>query len=187
MAKKASKETTQNRAAAERKPKAEEPKSRTPLYLSIAVLLILIAAAAYVLYTVLPSSNALVSFPTFKTNLNAATRIAILSTYSNSEQLNSEALCFSDLVQILSTTRSPSTIDFYEVNSTSCTYSPNGLGHQVTPENTTAASCLKSAASEPGIYLNYSDTNSSMITAYHLYIYGNSNYFAQCPVAVDLS
>lgn len=168
------------------KAEAPKPASRTLMYVAAAII-ILAVAAAYTVLVLLPSGSSPATFSTFKANLNAASRVAILSTYADPTQLNIESQCFTDIVQILSTQRSPTTIDFYEVNATSCTYSPNGLGHEVTPANTTPAVCLKDAAAEPSIYLNYSTSNSSIITADHMYVYGDAQYFEQCPVAVDLS
>ena len=85
--------------------------------------------------------------------------------------------------------RKASTIDFFLINSANatCTYSKTGLGGSVVPLQANASYCLSIANSEPGIFLNYSNTNSTRITPSHLYAYGDSAYMAECPIAVELS
>lgn len=167
----------------EEKKKNAPAERRLPAVIILLVLAGIAIAAAYLI----PNALSGVSFPTFKQNFDSAPRVAIAVTYYNNTQLNSETLCFTDIVEVISHTRDPSTIDFFALNSTNCTYAPNGLGHVLYPLSSTPAACVKAASSEPGIFLNYSDSNRTAITAYHMYIYANGKYLSKCPIAVDLS
>ncbi len=152
-----------------------------PLIGLIAVVVVAIAAAAVIIPGINPS------FSTFKSNFQSAPRIAITVKYTNATAYNSETSCFTDIVEVVSRYKSPSAIDFYTIDGNNCTYSPTGLGHQINPVTTNASECLSKAYSEPGIFLNYSQANRTLITASHLYIYGNGAYYNECPIAVDLS
>ncbi len=166
--------------------KTASSRKRNALFVAAGII-ILAAIALFVVSQEGPIQISSASFSTFKASLSTAPRISLLVNYDNLTQFNSEEPCVTYIIEILSNQRSPSTIDFYEANETSCTYSPNGLGHQVTPENASAATCTSEAGAEPGIVLTYSNYNSSTINAQQLYQNGNANYWAQCPLAVDLS
>lgn len=161
----------------------EEKKSRN---LTIYVLLIM-AALLIIGIVSLSGSLSNVSFSSFKQNFNSAQRVAFVVYYNNASTYGLETICATDTVEVLSSKRSPSTIDFFTLQSNNCTYIPNGLGHIGNVLTTNSSSCLSTAASEPSIYLNYSNTNSTVITPYHLKIYGNSGYMRSCPLAVDLT
>lgn len=145
----------------------------------------IIAAFLIFFFFILPLFS--VPFSTFKNNFRSANRIALLVTYYNSSQYAYESQCFSTLIQAIAYTRNASTIDFYLLNQTNCTFSPNGLGHELNVVTKPSSYCLNSARSEPSISLNYSPTNYTIIRAYKLYVYGNKEYMAKCPIAVDMS
>ncbi len=179
------KASSQKRAAGEPQ-KAPSSRNRNLLFVAAGII-ILAAIALFFVSQEGPVQVSTASFSAFKASLSAAPRISLLVNYNNLTQFNSEEPCVTYLIEILSNQRSPSTIDFYEANATSCTYSPNGLGHQVIPQNASAATCTSEAGAEPGLVLNYNNYNSSTINAQQLYQNGNANYWAQCPLAVDLS
>ncbi len=148
-----------------------------------AVAIVVIAVLILAFYNFNPTS-----FATFKSNFNSAQRIAIASQYINGSDYANISQCSTDLVhaETSSLKRNASTIDFYVLNATSCTYAPNGLGHVLNPVTTNASSCQKSIASEPTISLNYSTYNHTIITPDHLTVYGTSKYFAQCEIAISI-
>ncbi len=144
-----------------------------------------VALAAYLLYQNGSGSSTQVPFSVFKSNLASAQRVSLLLEFSNNTQLDYELQCSTTILQMMSSTRSPKTIDFFEVNQTSCSYS-HGLGYPINLTNPSTSTCVSDAQLEPGISLNYSAMFSNTITADHMYIQGNSTYFKGCPIAVDL-
>lgn len=175
--------------------KTTENKKRALPYAIIGILaIIVIAVVLIVMYTY--NSNSITSsnpnfntaFASFKSEFNSAQKIAIISQYINGTEYVNISRCVTDLVhdEVSSLQRNSSTINFYVINSTTCTYSPTGLGHTINPITTNASSCENSTASEPSIYLNYSANNYSVLTKNHLTVYGNGAYFAQCPIAISI-
>ena len=161
-------------------------------YLPIAILITLVLVVLLIVFYVIPQyvqvSFLQTSFSTFKSNFNSAQRIAVVTQYTNATQYNMISQCSTDIIsaETVSDKRNASTIDFYVLNSTSCTYAPNGLGHVLNPVTTNASSCENEIKLEPSISLNYSSYNHTIITPYHMYVYGNTQYFSSCPVAVGL-
>lgn len=151
------------------------------------VLVVLLVIVAISIYAFAPSVSPTVPFSTFKSNLASAKNISILVTYNNISMLNSESACFTALVEVLSRQRNPLSIDFFLTNSTSCTYVPGGLGHTINPATATSQACIKAAGSEPGVFLNYSLTNRTVITKSRFTVYGNAAYFNKCAIAPDFS
>lgn len=175
-------------AAKTEKSQAKEAKQKLPTNLIIIAAIIVIAVALFIIF----SKYALISsvpFSTFKSNLQSSPRISITSTYSSQSQLSNESACFASIIQVIAHSRQASTIDFYIINkeNNTCTYSNTGLGGNVNPITVNSSSCLTHAYSEDGIFLNYSQTNSTTITLNRMYVYGNSAYLAKCPIAIELS
>ena len=165
---------------------SSEKKSNRAIY--AAVIIAVLILAAIIVYSVSLQSNASVPFATFKQNFNNAQRVSIASTYTTEGQFINESQCFSSIIQIVSHTRLPKTIDFYLINQTSCTYSKTGLGGQITPITANASLCVGRALNETGIFLNYTTTgNYTDIEPQHMYIYGNSSYMKACPIAADFA
>ncbi len=162
-------------------------KSNLPMIiLAIAVIIVI---AALILFFHPGGLVATVPFSTFKANSQASPRISITATYSNQSQLANESTCFTSMIQVISGTRQPSTIDFAIIDKQTnvCTYSTTGLGGNVNPITTNSAYCLSKAYSEDGIFLNYSASNYTLITAGRMYVYGNDAYLEKCPIAIELS
>ena len=165
---------------------SSDKKSNRAIY--AAVIIAILVVAAIIIYSVSLQSNASVPFATFKQNFNNAQRVSIASTYTTEGQFINESQCFSSIIQIVSHTRLPKTIDFYLINQTSCTYSKTGLGGQINPITTNASLCVGRALNETGIFLNYTTTgNYTNIEPQHMYIYGNSSYMKACPIAADFA
>lgn len=188
------KEVTRKNEARQAKPKAQDgggahakskrllsDNARTAI---IAAALIVIAFAIFYL-VFLPSLH--VSFATFKGNFASAPRVAIVSTYANASAFGAESNCANKIVYVVANHRNASTIDYYLINQTTCTYPIGGLGHTLSIATNTTANCMAMIGSEPALFLNFSATNSTLIQPYRLYVGGNMAYFNQCPIAVDLS
>ncbi len=169
-----------------KKEKQESTKSKNKIFPYIVTGILAIIIIVVLLFVIYNYNST--SFATFKSNFNSAQRIAIVSQYVNGGDYANISQCSTDLVhaETSSLRRNASTIDFYVINATSCTYAPNGLGHVLNPVTTNASSCQKSIASESSISLNYSTYNYTIITPNHLTVYGNNQYFAQCNIAISI-
>ena len=174
----------------EPKEESEGSGNGTGIYRYLIIIAAIIAIAIIAVIYLYPSSIiSTVPFSTFKSNMQSSPRVSIAVTYSNQSQLANESTCFTSIVQVVAHSRQASTIDFFLIDkySNSCTYSNTGLGGNVNSITTNSTYCLNKAYSEDGIFLNYSSSNSTAITSSHAFIYGNSAYDAECPIAVELS
>ena len=153
-------------------------------YAIAAIVIVILAAGGYLVI----SNYASTSISTFLFNFNSAPRVAVSIIYDNASHLQEIISCSTSIIQAISHTRNASSIDFFIMNSSTCYYSPTGLGHTISNISTKSApSCLGVADSEPSIFLNYSVVNRTLITPYHLYVSGDSASMASCGVAVDLA
>ncbi len=153
-------------------------------YLIAAVAIVIITAAA--IFFAYSGAQSNVPFSTFKSNLQDAKSVNLYVTYTNDTQYSSEGTCFPLIIEQLAHTRKASTINFFLINQTSCTYPKGGLGSpNVSLENTSVQNCLNESSSGPSVFLNYSSSNSTRITAEKMYIYGNAGYMSECPIASD--
>jgi hypothetical protein len=163
--------------------KAKEEAKKRPAYvylIAVVVVLIIIAVVAVLFLGRITG----VSFSSFRSNFDSASRIAFL-VYNSS---NAASLYACSTLSIETLSRPNLTIDYMVVeNKTSCLYSPIVHGHNINITNTTTGACIARSNSEPSITLSYSETNSTIISPDHLYIYANDAYLQQCPIAVELS
>jgi cytoskeletal protein RodZ len=182
----AAKQQKEKSQASAKQSDEKKSKGSSTLILAI-VVIIVIAVAAGLFYSGFLTPN--VPFSTFKSNAQGSPRLSITATYSNQSQYANESTCFTSMIQVMSHTRQPSTIDFFIIDKQTnvCTYSTTGLGGSVNPVTTNSTYCLSKAYGEDGIFLNYSNTNSTTITPSHLFIYGNDAYLERCPIAIELS
>lgn len=180
------KAATERASSQQRRESSRAAKSRglDPKPYAIAgIAVIILAAVAYIVY----SNYITTPFPAFLGNFHSASRVALVVGYANLTQYANMAECSDFVVQTIAHTRNASTIDIFVLNKTTCYYSPTGLGHAINVSTQPSSACLNVARSEPSIYLNYSNTNSTTITPYHLYVYGNAAYMQKCGIATDLS
>lgn len=186
MAKKAEKEQSQRKDQKKAaSPKKEEQKTNYIPYIAVIIVVAIIIALIYFVGT----NYVTTSFATFKANFITVPRVALAVGYSNTTQFSAMNPCFVNIIQYIAHTRNASTIDFFIINqaNSTCLYSSSGLGHPISGISTQSASkCLSVANSEPSVFLNYSSTNSTRITLSHLYISGNADYMAKCPIAQEL-
>lgn len=157
-------------------------------YLIAIVVFVAVAVASYEIFSNLYSTATPGGFSVFKSNFNSAQRVAVYVTDYNSTAFSSVATCANKLITsvISGTRRNSSSIDYFIVNSTSCTY-VRGLG--TSAGNGTTASipdCLSLSGSEPTIYLNYSSTNRTVIKPYYLYTSGDSLFLSECGIATEM-
>ncbi|MDE1851654.1 MAG: hypothetical protein KGH69_03130 [Candidatus Micrarchaeota archaeon] len=169
------------------KKKEEKPKKGMSKYLQMALVLVVAAiliAVVYLLYTSAP-----VSFSTFKSNFQSANRVSITATYYNTTQYADESPCMNSIIQVIAHTRKASTIDFFfiDASNNTCTYPIGTVGGQISVGSTNSSTCLNTARSEPGIFLNYSQGNAKVVTPYRLTVYGNSTYMSSCPIAIEMA
>jgi hypothetical protein len=175
---------------AQKKEKKESGEKKGGSRLVILLLAIVAIAIIAAIYFVLPSNITGVSFSSFKSTFQGAPRVSIVGTYYNSSQYVLESACLNYIVQVVSYSRKPSTIDFYLINATTrqCEYSKSGLGTGVAiPATANASKCLATADSEPAIFINFTTANYTQIYANRLYEYGNAQYMIGCPIAVNLA
>jgi len=132
------------------------------------------------------------NFTEFKDNFNSAPRVNIYVTAQNGTELSSTVGCATTLIERIvdtkQTHRSPSTISFYVMNSTSCVYSSNSLSGTI--KNYTYAStehCLNFSKGVQSIFLNYSQLNTTAVKPNSLYISGSAALFNNCGIATQLS
>lgn len=160
-------------------------------YIIIAVAIILIASIV-IMFKMSPASAAS-DFATFKGNFLSSSRVAIFATAYNGTVLTSTVGCATKIIESVvgskTAHRNASTIDFYVVNATSCTYAKNGLGATNGANYTTSSLsyCLNMSKNEPTIFLNYSSTNVTTIQPKFLYTSGNAMFLSECGVASELT
>ncbi|MCL5238920.1 MAG: hypothetical protein M1286_00385 [Candidatus Marsarchaeota archaeon] len=184
MAKEASnrKERARAKASEERKERRQERSDlKAALMIGVPLLVVFVIFFA----VVLPMLS--VPFSTFKSNFLSSTRIAVVAQYSNNSYSGAVLQCATQVVQVAAHSRNASSIDFFVLNGTTCTYPVGGLGHTVNLATNTIQNCINMTMSEPSVVLNYSSTNQTRITTSRLYVNGDSPYMSQCPIAVDLS
>ena len=162
--------------------KQQKPSSGMRSVLAIAIPLLILFALFF--FLILPSLS--VPFSTFKKNFAGAERIAIVATIPSSGS-GATLQCAAQVVQVAAHSRNATTIDYYVINQTACLASVGGLGHVFTPVSDTIGNCINSTKGETSLFLNYSTANSTLVTPYKFYVYGDLGYMTRCPIAVDLS
>ena len=180
----ASSANTASIASSSSKENAGEKKNKGKVleYLFVLLVILAIIIIAYLAF----SNFLLTPFSTFASNFHAAPRVALVVFFSNESEYMSEYPCFTKMIESIAYTRNATTIDFFIINGTTCTYPSTGLGKPIQIATTNASKCLSVAKAEPSIFMNYSNINRTIITPYHLYIYGNNAYMNACPIASDL-
>jgi hypothetical protein len=171
--------------------KTKQQCARAPItpYLVALIVFIAVAVVSYVIFNDLYSAATPGGFASFKSSFNAAQRVAIYVADYNSTVFSNTGTCADKLItsMITYTHRNSSTIDYFIVNGTSCTY-VRGLGAKAS--NGTIASigdCKSLSGSEPTIYLNYSSKNETIIKPDYLYTSGDGLFLSECGIATEIS
>ncbi|MEM3781392.1 MAG: hypothetical protein QXT43_00315 [Candidatus Micrarchaeaceae archaeon] len=181
MAKAAKQEKRQESEKPEKS--SDRARKKNPLLVAVAI-----AAPVFVVFIALTLllGTPGVPFSLFKSNFYKASHASIVAVYANESQFVYEADCVVTLRELIHFSNA-SAVHVFFINSTNgtCTFSPSVTNAtlQVRP----ASYCMGIADSEPSIILNYSSINASSVTAYRLYVHGNSEYMQRCPIAVDMS
>ena len=166
-----------------------EQKTKATYLVVAAIAFVVIVAVSYLVARGLnfnpnPSSD----FSTFKANFDSAPRIAIYATAYNGTVMSSTIGCATEIIENIVANaqfhRNSSTIDFFIINQTRCTY-VSGLGASNGTE-TSLGSCLNMSGSEPTIYINYSRVNVTTIRSRYLYTSGDRLFLSECGLATEL-
>lgn len=155
--------------------------------IGIAVIIVIIAgAAAYGLMGSKPTD-----FSTFRNNFNSAGRVAIYTTGHNGTALSATIGCATAVIESIvgnpSTHRDSNTIDLFVINQTECAFE-NGVGGTVGNYTFNSISnCVNASRTEPSIFINYSDVNTTIVKPTSLYIYGDTQFLSLCGVATEIT
>lgn len=197
MAKKEKEKRDAGRTNAKQEPKQqkgskaeEQERKGKPLLgpnIRVAIPVAVLIAAAFAIFFLVLVPSLSVPFSTFKSNYMSAARVAIVVSYTNTSVFAVESNCANKLIYVIAQHRNATTIDYYLMNQSTCTYPVGGLGHTLSIATNTTADCLSMIGSEPAVFLNTSASNITLIQPYRLYAHGNTAYFNKCPLAVDLS
>lgn len=183
--------TKSNDKRPERATERNSASQKPYLMIGVAVVIVAIAVAGIALY-INNNSGSSGSFSAFKSSFQAAPRVAIFATAYNGTVLSGTVGCSTAIIESVvgsrTSHRNASTIDFYIINRTSCTFLKYGLGSKSSNYTTTALSnCTGTMAREPTVYINYS-TGAPITTIQpkYLYISGNQTFLSECGVASQL-
>ncbi len=185
------------KASKESKKATKAAESEGGGYLVPAVIIVAVIAIALVL-GYLASSTILggggggqQSLQGFENSFYAAQRVGIYVTYLNGSSFAYADGCASNLIESITASRSHhrnmTTIDLMIIaNSTSC-LAPNGpLGSANGTKVIPISSCLAISHSEPSIFINYSDTNSTAVRSGNLYTSGDALFLSECGISSEL-
>jgi hypothetical protein len=166
----------------------EESPGRNYLPIIAGIAFIIIVLLLTYLYFSSAQSSITVPFSVFESNLNSAQKLFITVTFHNASQYTDLSICSTSITQVLAQKRKSSTIGVFFINlgNSTCQYD-NSLGYPITLNTSNSTYCQSLAKTEPGIFLNYSSQNSTIITSKHIYIYGNASYMHTCAIAADFS
>ncbi|MGC8572004.1 MAG: hypothetical protein ACP5RI_03030 [Candidatus Micrarchaeia archaeon] len=159
--------------------------------ISISAFIIIIIAVIFGAYQYYVTPQQSTSFSTFISNFNSAPKISIVVSAMNSTDLSYAIECETQLILSLTSNhenyRNPSSMNLYVIEGNNCTYL-NGLGSYTSNYiNTGKSECLNMSSVNPTIYINYSNTNSTVIKQNALYFSGNSKALQMCGIAPELS
>lgn len=169
--------------------KAESRQGQSGTYIIAIAVFVVAVAAAYLAISALfgGSGGSNSSLGAFKSAYAAAPRVAIYaSDYSGS--LGLTGTCADALITstVQYGRRNSSTIDYFVVNGTSCTYAVNLGSASFNSVATAIGRCLNMSKAEPTVYINYSATNTTVIKPDYLYTAGDGSFLARCGIAAEL-
>ena len=168
--------------------RGKDSKLRMTYTIAAAIAFVAIVAASYFAISTLYHGTTSGGFSAFKANFYSAPRVAIYATAYNGTVLSGTVGCATAIIENIVANaqahRNSSTIDFFIINQTACTYVA-GLGMSNGTE-TTVGSCLNMSGMEPTIYINYSLTNRTVVTPNYLYTSGDRLFLSECGIATEL-
>ena len=176
--------------------KKSEKKDWTGFAMGIIVFaIIVLLVAGYLIFVQLSAKESVATtpFPIFQKSFINANSVGIYVYDTNSTVFSSTESCGASFIEEMQASsishKNPSAIKFFVINKTSCTYTPNGLGANVSDySNTTASACISMAGKAmPSVFVEYNTTaNSTRIYSDRLYYSGDSAYLAQCGIAYEI-
>ena len=164
-----------------------KPRGSRAFMIIAGVVVIAVVAIAILFIATQGGNGSTAKFSTFRNNFNSANKVSIVVYYHNATTYDQETICSTYLVEVLASRRNPGSINYFTIDNNTCTYIPNGIGHEANVLTNSSSFCLSQAATEPTISLTYGNSNSTVITPENLNITGNIKYFKACPIAVDIS
>lgn len=172
--------------------KAEEAEAAKSQIIIIALVIIAVLVISIVVGYLLRSnlSKNTETFEQFQQTYLTSRRVALVVSNYNvtaypAAQTCADAVIYS-LVSNREYHRNASTIDFYVVNYTGCTFE-KGLGNNTTkPVTLSPSACLNDSMREPSILINYSATNVTRVQGNHLYTSGDLLFLSNCGIASEI-
>ncbi|MCL5433950.1 MAG: hypothetical protein M1538_03155 [Candidatus Marsarchaeota archaeon] len=166
--------------------------NRLKVIIGVAAFIIIIIAVIFGAYEyyILPQQHS-VSFFTFLSNFNSAPKISIVVSAQNSTELSYAIQCETQLILSITSShvnyRAPSSMSLFVINGNNCTYL-SGLGVYTSNYISTGKNeCLNISSSTPSIFINYSNTNSTIIKQNALYFSGNAAALQMCGIAPEFT
>ncbi len=157
----------------------------------IAVIAAIVAAmAAYAIGGAETGGHA--SFQQFLQRFYGAPNVAIYVDYTNATVLAYETTCVSSMIYQITSSKShhriPASIQFYELNATSCfaPAGPLGTSNGSITRSEPLANCTRKIGTVPTILMNYSEVNATRITSSYLYLSGNLAFIKACGIASEI-
>lgn len=172
--------------------KTEKKKGGNALAIALIIAIIAVIIVISVVVYLRISSSSAAHLSSFKNAFDSAPKVNIYVNAQNGTALASTVDCATALIEKIietpSTHRSPGTIGYYVMNSTSCVYSSNGLGGTIKNYTYTSTSnCLNFSKGVPSIFLNYSLENSTYVSGSNLYVSGDTQFMQECGIAYELT
>jgi len=175
------------KSAKQAKKQEETSGSRYITAVIIIALIVVAIVVGYVLSSALDGGGAgggQQSFQSFQSAFMSAQKVAIYATTGGN---NTAINCALGLIETTAQHRPSNTIDFLVIaNSTSCLTSNGALGKANGTMVVPIKTCLAISDSEPAVFVNYSETNSTVIKDNKLYTSGDVLFLSECGIASEL-
>ncbi len=165
-------------------------KMRSGVIMAIIIIIVFASALLAAMYMLSNHSSRTTTFASFQRSFYAAPRVSIYVNDMNESTYQYTLGCATALIEAIVANkqdhRNSSTINFYIVNGTKC-IAPNGaLGKSNGTINTSSSICLSKIDQQPSIFINYSKTNSTIISGTTFYTSGDLKFLRECGIASEL-
>lgn len=155
----------------------------------IGIIVIVAAIGSALFYGLKPSAPS--GFSAFQHSFLSSKNVGIYVYDLNSTGYVGAVGCATALIETIVSSpqyhRDPSTINFFVVNQSACTYSP-GLGSATSSTSViNLTQCMGYVSREPSIFINYSATNSTVVRGGELYVTGNLKFLSECGISSEIT
>ena len=155
----------------------------------ISIVVIVAAIGSSLFYGLHPSAPS--DFSAFQHSFLTAKNVGIYVYDLNASGYVGAVGCATGLIETIVSSpqyhRDSSTINFFVVNQSTCTYS-YGLG---TPSSKTSVinltQCMGYTSSEPSVFINYSTANSTVVKGNALYVNGDLKFLSECGISSEIT